>query len=88
MEEALLEAINFVGSQKKLALSLGVGCPVLNNWLNAGIKVPLKYALKIEVITKGLVKAERLTPDAREAICSYIGYILETLPTAKIKSLR
>jgi DNA-binding transcriptional regulator YdaS (Cro superfamily) len=77
LEEALLEAINFVGSQKKLALLLGVGCPVLNNWLNAGIKVPLKYALKIEVKTQGLVKAERLMPDAKEEIRSYIKYILE-----------
>jgi len=75
LEEALRKAINLVGSQKKLAALLGVRCPVLNNWLNIGIRIPLKHALHIEVLTHGLVRAENLTPDAKKEIFMYQKYL-------------
>jgi DNA-binding transcriptional regulator YdaS (Cro superfamily) len=77
LEEALRKAIKLVGSQKKLAALLGVGCPVLNNWLNTGIKIPLKHALHIEVLTQGLVRAENLTPEAKAEIFIYQKYLFK-----------
>jgi DNA-binding transcriptional regulator YdaS (Cro superfamily) len=77
LEEALLKAIKFAGSQKKLSVSLGVGRAVINNWLNTGIKVPLKYAMRIEVFTNGLIQTENLVPDAKHEVYEYRKYLLK-----------
>ena len=56
-QDALRRAIKIIGSQTKLALKLKVSVMRLNHWMNLGIKIPLKYAIKIEVITEGKVLA-------------------------------
>ncbi len=78
-DRALRKAIRIVGNgkQKKLAAMLGVSCSVVNNWLNFGIKIPLKYALRIEELTEGLVKTEELTPDAKTEVKSYQAFLFK-----------
>ena len=75
--EELRKAIKLIGTQKKLSALLGVGCSVANNWLNIGIKIPLKYALHIEAMTNGLVKAKNLVPDAEKQLVLYEKYLIE-----------
>lgn len=74
-EQELMKAIKIIGSQQKLATSLGIRFTVVNNWLNPGIRIPLKHALKIEVITNGLIKAEFLNPEDKEVIHLYQQYL-------------
>jgi DNA-binding transcriptional regulator YdaS (Cro superfamily) len=75
--EKLHSAIKIIGSQQKLAIVLELSRAVVNHWLNHGIKIPLKHALHIEVLTNGYVKAEQLAPDAKKEICIYRKYLFE-----------
>lgn len=70
-QDALRRAIKIIGSQTKLALKLKVNSRRLNHWMNLGIKIPLKYAIKIEVITEGKILAEDLSFDSRLELIEY-----------------
>lgn len=48
-------AIDFFGSQRKLAAALGIAQPSVANWPDI---VPELWQLKIEAITRGRVKAD------------------------------
>jgi len=74
-EEELRKVIKYFGSQQKLAGLLRINRSLVNHWLNSRLKISLKYALQIEVITKGLVKAECLNPDAKLQLRMYEEYI-------------
>jgi DNA-binding transcriptional regulator YdaS (Cro superfamily) len=78
-EKELLKAVKLIGSQQKLADKLGISRKVVNNWLNAGIDIPLKHALQIEVFTNGSIKAVHLNPDNKDVINSYRQYVIQGL---------
>jgi DNA-binding transcriptional regulator YdaS (Cro superfamily) len=62
MAVALLEAINIIGSRKKLAQSIGATTDAINAWLNRHVHIPLEFALQIQHATNGKVQWTRLTP--------------------------
>jgi DNA-binding transcriptional regulator YdaS (Cro superfamily) len=66
----LRKAINLAGSQTKLAKQIGTQRRVVNNWLNLGINVPLKYAFLIEIKSKGEILAEKISPHESTEILS------------------
>ena len=45
------------------AVFIGVDVATVSKWLRSDVKVPIKYALVIEMLTKGKVKARQLRPD-------------------------
>jgi DNA-binding transcriptional regulator YdaS (Cro superfamily) len=52
------------GGVTNFATFIGVDVASVSKWLrSSGVKVPIKYALAIEMLTKGKVKARRLRPD-------------------------
>jgi DNA-binding transcriptional regulator YdaS (Cro superfamily) len=57
---ALLEAIKILGSQKALAIALGVKPQTVFCWKKIG--VPVRRAKQIEAATNYKVKKERLKP--------------------------
>lgn len=64
MTNYLEQAIDILGSQQKLADSVGVSQPTVWHWINAGNKrVPAEYCLGIEEATGGKVTKEMLRPD-------------------------
>jgi hypothetical protein len=56
---------------------LGVSRYTINHWLNRDLAVPLKNALSVEVITNGIVKAEVLTPLAKDQILDFKKYLTQ-----------
>jgi DNA-binding transcriptional regulator YdaS (Cro superfamily) len=77
--EELVKAIRMIGSQKKLAMELGITRSAINHWLNRGTAIPLDNALSIEVITNGIIKAETLVPHAKTQIISFKRYITQNM---------
>lgn len=60
--DALLKAIDAVGTQSALAKSLGLAPQVVNNWIRRG-NVPAEYCPAIERATGSLITCEQLRPD-------------------------
>jgi DNA-binding transcriptional regulator YdaS (Cro superfamily) len=59
-KEALLEAINIVGSQAALARKLGIKQQSVAFWLKKGL--PVKRVIEIEMITRRKVSRYKLKP--------------------------
>lgn len=60
----LEKLIKEYGGVSNFASSLGTNASAVSAWLRAyDVKVPIKYALAIEMLTKGNVKARDLRPD-------------------------
>lgn len=68
---ALRRAIKIIGSQRKLASKLGVSFARLNHWVNLGIEVPPKFAMRIEILTEGEILAQDLCMDCRYEFIDY-----------------
>lgn len=51
------------GGVTNFAIFIGVDVATVSKWLRSDDKVPIKYALAIEMLTKGKVKARHLRPD-------------------------
>lgn len=51
------------GGVSNLAVNLGVRVSMISKWLRTDSKVPIQYALAIEMLTKGKVKARHIRPD-------------------------
>lgn len=66
VNKAINEAIEFVGSQKKLAEACGVKQPSVWAWLHGKKKVSAENAKRIEVATNGNVPAYQIRPDLSE----------------------
>ena len=60
----LQKAIDFAGSQAKLAEKIGVNQQLVSYWLHGAVNgVPPRFALLIEKATDGAVKRAELRPD-------------------------
>lgn len=57
------EVIEFAGSMQALAKALGVTRGAVFQWRMDGRRVPAEHCPKIERLTFGRVKCERLRPD-------------------------
>lgn len=62
MNKAIQEAIDIVGSQKKLAELCGVAQPTVWRWLHGG-GIDAKYVIKIVKASGGKVTAKEIRPD-------------------------
>nr|WP_310616667.1 helix-turn-helix domain-containing protein [Pantoea cypripedii] len=62
MNKAIQEAIDIVGSQKKLAELCGVAQPTVWRWLHGG-GIDAKYVIKIVRASGGKVTAKEIRPD-------------------------
>lgn len=72
----LIRAIQFFGSQQKLANALKVDRRVVNDWLNKAINLPVQHAILIEALSNEKILAEELAPYAKNQILIYKKYIL------------
>jgi DNA-binding transcriptional regulator YdaS (Cro superfamily) len=63
MEHPIDIAAKVVGSQKALADYLGVTKAAVGQWKEEGRRVPAEHCLRIERVTRGVVKCEELRPD-------------------------
>ncbi len=54
------KVIEYFGSQLELAEKLHVRRELISMWLNGKVNMPLKYALKIQLLTKGRFKYFKL----------------------------
>ncbi|HEX4044699.1 MAG TPA: YdaS family helix-turn-helix protein [Gammaproteobacteria bacterium] len=61
-QESLLKAIKILGSRRNLANLLGISPQRLNGWLNDEKSMGYEYAIAIEYLTHGQIKAEQLLP--------------------------
>lgn len=65
--DAVRRAAKLLGSQRALAIALGVAPVNVSQWLSsAGVKgrqVPPKQCVRIEALTKGAVSRRELRPD-------------------------
>lgn len=59
----LRKAVQFFGSQYKMAKALGITSQAVNSWVKEKTDVSLKAALKIETLTNGKIKARSLRND-------------------------
>ena len=59
-------ACEIIGSQAKLARSLGVTTPVVNQWISGIRPIPTERCPDIERATSGQVTCEELRPDLSE----------------------
>lgn len=66
VDQAIEKAINILGSQKKLAMKVGVSQPNVWSWLHRKKKVSPERVLKIVHATEGEVKAHQIRPDLPE----------------------
>ena len=71
----LFRAIQFFGSQQKLAAVLKVNRKVVNGWLNKEIQIPTHHALLIESSSDGKILSEELAPHAKNQIKIFKKYI-------------
>jgi len=62
-ENALLQAIKSVGTRRDFMRLLDISKQRLNGWLNEKKEMSFEYALAIEFITFGQIKAETLAPN-------------------------
>ena len=63
VNKAINSAIEFVGSQQKLADACGVKQPSVWAWLHGKKKVSAENAKRIELATDGNVPAYQIRPD-------------------------
>ena len=63
VNKAINSAIEFVGSQQKLADACGVKQPSVWAWLHGKKKVSAEKAKRIELATDGNVPAYQIRPD-------------------------
>ena len=63
VNKAIYLAIEFVGSQQKLADACGVKQPSVWAWLHGKKKVSAENAKRIELATSGHVHAYQIRPD-------------------------
>lgn len=54
---------NEFGGVQTLAKALDISLPNISHWMRTDLPVPLRHAIKIEIITNGRVKACELRPD-------------------------
>jgi DNA-binding transcriptional regulator YdaS (Cro superfamily) len=60
--DLLLRAITLMGSRKKMIQLLNISPQRLNAWLNGSVDMGYEYAIAIEYLTYGKVKAKDLAP--------------------------
>jgi DNA-binding transcriptional regulator YdaS (Cro superfamily) len=65
--DALIQAINILGSQTALAKAIGGHVQTVNNWISRG-NVPAEHCPAIERVTGGAVRCEDLRPDVDWAV--------------------
>jgi DNA-binding transcriptional regulator YdaS (Cro superfamily) len=65
-DESLLKAVQYFGSQRKLAVALNVTQPTVNHWINRSKKIPYLQALKISLYTNGNIRMEDLCDEEKE----------------------
>jgi len=75
----LFRAIQFFGSQQKLADALKVNRKVVNGWLNKEIQIPVQHALLIECFADGKILSEELAPHAKNQIKIFKKHIANKL---------
>ena len=56
------EAINHFGSQPELAKALGIEQAAISNWKRRGGVVPTGVQFRLQVMTKGKLKADQPEP--------------------------
>ena len=56
-------ACKAVGSQRALAIALGIAVAQVNQWVTGRRGVPAKYCQSIVELTEGLVSVQELRPD-------------------------
>jgi len=71
--DALIKAIEIVGTQSELARRCGIKQQNVYNWLHRNKRVSVQHVLKVEAATNGLVTRHELRPDI---------YPNETVPNA------
>jgi len=60
----LLVAIKIIGgTNTEIAQKLGISVQRLDGWLNKRVAIPFEFALILESLTDGQVKAEDLSPE-------------------------
>jgi len=62
-KEKLNKAITILGSQSKLATSIGVTQACVSKWASREMLIPLEQAFKIQQATNGKVTINDLRPD-------------------------
>lgn len=68
MEKSIQKAIKFFGSQQKLATLTGVSQGMVAKWKRGGSKPSLQVSIKIEMASKGEIKAIKLRPDCQDVL--------------------
>jgi DNA-binding transcriptional regulator YdaS (Cro superfamily) len=63
--DELLRAIKIIGSRQKMIKHLGISAQRLNAWLNGHIDMGYEYALALQYLTNGQIKAYQLTNKAK-----------------------
>ncbi|OSI10938.1 MULTISPECIES: transcriptional regulator [Neisseria] len=63
MQNAILCAVHFIGSQAALARKLGVQRSTVNSWVKGRNKIPPDVAVRIEKLTDGAIRRQDLRPD-------------------------
>jgi len=66
VNKAIKSAIDFVGSQQKLAVACDVKQPSVWAWLHGKKKVSAENAKRIEKATNGNVPAYQIRPDLKD----------------------
>jgi DNA-binding transcriptional regulator YdaS (Cro superfamily) len=59
--KTIKKAIDFFGGQRRLAHALKISQPKISQWLHGHKTIPIKHALRIEVLTNGECKAKDLS---------------------------
>lgn len=60
---AIKKAILFFGGTVALSKAVNTHHANVSKWLYERMAIPIKYAIKIETLTKGQIKARDLRPD-------------------------
>lgn len=63
---AMKKAILFFGGTVALSKAVSTHHANVSKWLYGKLAIPIKYAVKIEKLTKGAIKAKELRPDIFE----------------------
>lgn len=61
--EIIFNLANEFGGIQPLAKALGVSFPNVSHWIRTDLPVPLRHAIKIEMLTQGKIKASKIRPD-------------------------
>ncbi|HEX4044867.1 MAG TPA: YdaS family helix-turn-helix protein [Gammaproteobacteria bacterium] len=66
--DQLIKAIKILGSRGNLIRALNISRQRLNGWLNDGKSMGYEYAIALEYLTQGEVKAEQLLPQRAQTL--------------------